>query len=139
MASCLFHSLLLTKNGAVYQYKHKKISNCENAQFEKIIFPVDEKITSISCGHHNSLLLTNNYHVYDWYPSNKSHEFKKIELNDIKILKKTCCGMNKSLLLSFDGDIYELKMALMRGLMLEEVTFYLKYYVMKKFIDITMH
>jgi hypothetical protein len=116
------HSILLTQSGKVYEYevkrkereKREKYIDFELKSFKNYSFE-NEKIVMISCGEEHSLALTESGRVFGWGDNIvgqlgvdvKWHSSEPIiiELNDLKI-QKISCGLNHSLLLSCDGDIY---------------------------------
>jgi alpha-tubulin suppressor-like RCC1 family protein len=114
MCSGLWHSILLTQSGKVYEYK---VNEDERKNSEKCIYSElksfknysfeNEKIVMISCGLWHSLALTESGRVFGWGHNecgqlgvNVDHWSSEpiiIELNDLKI-KKISCGSDHSLL-----------------------------------------
>jgi hypothetical protein len=107
MFCILWHSILLTQSGNVYEYsvkdnereKSEKFIHFELKSFKNYSFE-NEKIVMISCGSRHSLALTESGRVFGWgdnYDGQlgvnvlNSSEPIIIELNDLKI-KKVSCG-----------------------------------------------
>jgi hypothetical protein len=118
MCCGVWHSVLLTQSGKVYEFNYLKEKSITTVGLEIKYFQNDksenESIVMISCGFVHSLALTESGRVFGWvhnhneqFGANNSDiiEPNIIDMNDIKI-KKISCGSAHSLLLSCDGDIY---------------------------------
>jgi len=115
------HTIVLTSNNEVFAWGDNEWGQIGNNISSEVLIPykinefIGEKVEAISCGSNHSLALTENGCVYSWGYNRygqlglNSENFKenkpqRIEI-DVKI-KKICCGLGYSLLLSREGDIY---------------------------------
>jgi alpha-tubulin suppressor-like RCC1 family protein len=130
------HSLALNSSGEVYAWGSNSFGQlgigCNSDQLlpKKVYGLEEENVITISCGGYHSMILTENGRVFSWgsnkcgqlgtgkstmvfNKSDKRKEFSNIpkiisvKNNGKKVLiRKISCGLEHSLLLSRDGDIY---------------------------------
>jgi alpha-tubulin suppressor-like RCC1 family protein len=120
------HSLVLTNCGEVFAWGGNDQGQIGNGWIDIQLIPIkvkgfdNEKVVMISCGSKHSMALTECGHVYSWGGnvsgqlgigntghSNEPKFVAVIDENKCNVfIKKISCGLEHSLLLSTDGNIY---------------------------------
>jgi hypothetical protein len=119
------HSLVLTNCGEVYAWGSNYYGQIGNGCNSDQSIPIkvkgfnNERVVMISCGGWHSMALTECGHVYSWganyygqlgIGNNHSNEPKFVAVVDENkcnvFIEKISCGLDHSLLLSSDGNIY---------------------------------
>jgi alpha-tubulin suppressor-like RCC1 family protein len=116
------HSLLLSDDGLVYGIGLSVLGQLGHKENKSHFSPIEikgfksEKVIQISCGFAHSIVLTNKRRVYSFGYNkfgqlgvgDRDNRFipQLIDLDGV-LIKKVNCGLNHSLLLSTDGNLYQ--------------------------------